>query len=73
MTIAELYALYLRVHAEYDRRHAFALPSSPIARVIAEFAQFDAQNGVAARSRADFERCVAQGADALAPLGLRAA
>ncbi|MGC4000150.1 MAG: hypothetical protein QM767_23035 [Anaeromyxobacter sp.] len=76
MTSAQLHLLYLRAYDEYDPLTGPAQASSglsALARAVAEFAAFDAQNGIAPRTRDAFEACLAQGAGALKPLGLRAA
>jgi hypothetical protein len=77
MTHAELYTLYRRAYQDYDRVHGSALALAPrlsaIACAIAELAEADAQDGRPLRTRTEFERCLVEGAGALAPLGLRAA
>ncbi len=74
VTVAELYAVYRSAYDAFDRmRPSGAPPSEPISRAVVEFAELDALDGVAPRSREDFERCLARGAGALGPLGLRAA
>lgn len=76
MNVAELYALYRRIYRDWDRVHGSPLALSmlaPVARVVAQFAEADAQNGTPLRSQEQFERCLAHGADALGPLAIRAA
>lgn len=77
MTTAELYDVYCRAFADYDRLHGSAPDSlavgTPIERAIAEFAAEDATNGIGLRSREQFGRAIAVGSGALLPLGLRAA
>ncbi len=76
MSHAELYAVYCRAYREYDRVHgpgvAAGATCPPLARVILEFAEFDAQNGTPLRSRLAFEAALA-GSAALAALRARAA
>ena len=76
MTTTELYAVYCRAYADYDR--VFAGRASIIAptlvqQVVAEFAVQDASNGRTRRTREEFGRAIAEGLSALGPLGLRAA
>jgi hypothetical protein len=77
VTTAELYAVYCRAYAEFDRdldsRMNALRAASPVEIAIAAFAAEDAENGTPLRSREQFERSVASGLDALRPLGLRAA
>ncbi|MBK9515887.1 MAG: hypothetical protein IPO09_00785 [Anaeromyxobacter sp.] len=78
MTTAELYDVYTRAYADFDRLLGGAPGSpaaagTPIERAIAEYAAEDAANGIGLRSREQFARAIADGAAALGPLGLRAA
>ena len=81
MTVSQLYSLYRAGHA--SARSVAGLVSDPLElavrgdgvsnleRLILELALLDATNGTAARSPRAFERALEQGADVLAPLGLR--
>lgn len=84
MTTAQLYALYVRAYRDAPRllgagveladlEGAGPSPRPPVARVVALLALHDVSDGRPLRSRALFERAVAQGERALAPLGLRTA
>jgi len=76
VTTSELYAVYCRAYADYDRSladQAAVVAPTLVQQVIAEFAAQDASNGKPCRSREEFERSIAEGLAALAPLGLRAA
>jgi len=76
VTTTELYAVYCRAYADYDRCLAgqtTVLASSLVEQVVAEFAVQDASNGRSRRTREEFERSISDGLSALAPLGLRAA
>lgn len=76
MTIAQLYALYRRAYLEFDLVHGSAIHAdgrSPIVQAVVEFAETEVLNGRPLRTCAEFERCLAHGADALRTLGLRAA
>ena len=76
MTTAELYSVYCRAHADFDRdRRAPVLRAgmSAVELAVAGFAAEDAANGTPLRSREAFERAIATGLAALLPLGLRAA
>jgi len=77
MTTSALYDLYRKCYAEFDRSSGAAWllghdPLQPIELVIMEFAEEDAQNGRPCRTRAEFDRSVASGIEALGPLGLAA-
>jgi len=81
MTVSQLYSLYRAGHA--SARSVAGLVSDPLElavrgdgvsdleRLILELALLDATNGTATRSPRAFERALEQGADVLAPLGLR--
>lgn len=76
MTTTELYAVYCRAYADYDRTlagQATIIAPTLVQQVVAEFAVQDASDGRSRRSREEFERSIADGLAALAPLGLRAA
>ena len=78
MTTSELYRVYCRAYADCERglgitSRMLVAAGSPIERAVAEFAAHDAANGTTMRSAAGFARAVETGADALGPLGLRAA
>ena len=76
MTTSELYSVYCQAYADYDRSFGSApriAAPNPITRAIVEFAAEDAANGLARRSRDQFERAIQTGLEALGPLGLRAA
>ncbi|MBI5069453.1 MAG: hypothetical protein HZB56_14555 [Deltaproteobacteria bacterium] len=84
MTTAQLYALYVRAYRDAPRLlgagvelddPGMADPSRrpPVARVVALLALHDVSDGRPMRSRALFDRAVAEGWRALAPLGLRTA
>ena len=84
MTTSELYRVYCQAYAEC-RAYAdcgrgpgpaariLATAGSRIERAVAEFAAHDAGNGTPLRSAQGFAQAVATGAEALGPLGLRAA
>ena len=72
MTLIHLYALYRHAYREFD--HAVmgpVLPSAlpPVARAVAEFAEWDARDGRPLRTLTEFQRALAHGAEALALLG----
>jgi hypothetical protein len=81
MTVQDLYAIYLRAYAEASHFHSGALPDAPsllasrrrpmipVERTIEELARHDATNGTPVRSRAAFERALADGARALHGMG----
>jgi hypothetical protein len=77
MTLDHLYALYRHAYREFDHagadRGARVLPLPPVARAVAEFAESDAHDGRPLRSFSEFRLALSLGADALAPLGWRAA
>jgi hypothetical protein len=78
MTTSELYRVYCRAYAEYDRGLDAALgdlvtSGSPVERAVAGLAVEDAVNGTSRRSREQFDQAVQDGLAALGPLGLRAA
>ncbi len=76
VTTTELYAVYCRAYADYDRSladQASVIAPTLVQQVVAEFAVQDASNGRTRRTREEFERSIAEGLAALAPLGLRAA
>jgi hypothetical protein len=76
VTTTELYAVYCRAYADYDRTLAgqtSVIASTLVEQVVAEFAVQDASDGRPCRTREEFERSIAEGLAALAPLGLRAA
>jgi hypothetical protein len=76
VTTTELYAVYCRAYADYDRTlagQATIIAPTLVQQVVAEFAVQDASDGRPRRSREEFERSIADGLAALAPLGLRAA
>ena len=82
MTVSQLYSLYRAGHAEARRTldagamraHELSVRGAGLTRlerVVLELALLDATNGTPARSPRAFERALEQGADVLAPLGLR--
>jgi len=76
VTTTELYAVYCRAYADYDRTfagQAVIVAPTLVEQVVAQFAVQDASNGRSRRSREEFERAIGEGLSALAPLGLRAA
>jgi hypothetical protein len=78
MTTSELYRVYCRAYADYDRGLGHSPGSlvaggTPVERAVTEFAAEDAANGTALRSVEQFARAVETGLAALGPLGLRAA
>jgi hypothetical protein len=76
VTTTELYAVYCRAYADYDRAlagQATIIAPTLVQQVVAEFAVQDASNGRTCRTREEFERAIAEGLSALGPLGLRAA
>jgi len=76
VTTTELYAVYCRAYADYDRSlagQATVVAPTLVEQVVAEFAVQDASNGRSRRTREEFQRSIAEGLAALAPLGLRAA
>jgi hypothetical protein len=78
MTTFELYCVYCQAYAECERglgptARAMVTGGTRIERAVAEFAADDAANGTPLRSAQGFAQAVAAGAEALGPLGLRAA
>jgi len=78
MTTSELYRVYCRAYAECERglgpsARVLVAAGTRIERAVAEFAAHDAANGTPLRSAQGFAQAVATGAEALGPLGLRAA
>ena len=72
LTLVHLYALYRHTYHEFD--HALqgqALPGAlpPVAHLVVEFAESDARDGRPLRTLTEFQRALAHGAEALAPLG----
>jgi hypothetical protein len=76
VTTSELYAVYCRAYADYDRSFGGAprtAAPSAVAQAIVEFAAKDASNGTPRRTREQFDAAIRTGMEALGPLGLRAA
>ncbi len=73
LTLDSLYALYRRSYRDHETPGCGApspfsgLPR--VARVVAEFAEADAQDGKPMRSFSEFRLALAHGARALVPLG----
>jgi hypothetical protein len=81
MTNHELYAIYLLAYADASHFRSGGLPSAPsrlasrlrqmisVEHTIEELARHEATNGTPVRSRAAFERALADGARVLGALG----
>ncbi len=73
LTLDDLYALYRHTYWDHEIARSRSIARSsilpPVARVVAEFAESDAQNGKPIRSFSEFRLALSHGAGALGPLG----